>query len=343
MSCIAGSILVTTYQAGKVALVGWSGNEVSLLLRDLDKPMGAAVSGDKLAIATRDEILCFANARAVAPHYPVESPKDYDALYLLRTAYRTGDLGVHDVAYGNASVWFVNTLFSCLATTGDDFSFHPRWRPPFIEELSPDDGCHLNGLAMASGGPRFVTALGTTQTKQGWREKRASGGVLIDVETGNTILTGLSMPHSPRWHDGKLWFLNSGAGELCLANIEAGTFAAVCGLPGFLRGLSFAGTFAIVGLCKVRDKHLFSGLPVQMRFPRLLCGVAVIDLRTGTHAATLEFTTGCHEVYDVLFLPNVQRPMIRTPGDEDARRIIVARDVSYVLPGTGEKSPVPLQ
>jgi len=140
MSCIAGSILVTTYQAGKVALVGWSGNEVSLLLRDLDKPMGAAVSGDKLAIATRDEILCFANARAVAPHYPVESPKDYDALYLLRTAYRTGDLGVHDVAYGNASVWFVNTLFSCLATTGDDFSFHPRWRPPFIEELSPDDG-----------------------------------------------------------------------------------------------------------------------------------------------------------------------------------------------------------
>jgi len=62
----------------------------------------------------------------------------------------------------------------------------------------PEDRCHLNGLAVVDGQPKYVTALGTTDTPGGWRERKADGGVLLDVESGETLIDNLSMPHSPR-------------------------------------------------------------------------------------------------------------------------------------------------
>jgi uncharacterized protein (TIGR03032 family) len=57
---------------------------------------------------------------------------------------------------------FVNTLFSCLATVDEQVSFRPVWQPRFVTALRPEDRCHLNGLAMQEGRPRFVTAAGMT-------------------------------------------------------------------------------------------------------------------------------------------------------------------------------------
>jgi len=99
----------------------------------------------------------------------------------------------------------VNTRFSCLSTRDANFSFVPRWRPKFISSLAAEDRCHLNGLAMREGRPRYVTALGESDARAGWREKKASRGCLIDVESGEIISSELSIPHSPRWHERRLW------------------------------------------------------------------------------------------------------------------------------------------
>src|ERR1019366_3813107 len=155
-------------------------------------------------------------------------------------------------------------LFSCLAGIAPDSSFIPKWRPPFVSALSPEDRCHLNGVAVVDGSPRYVTALGTADTAMGWRENKAAGGVVIDVETGATVADGLCMPHSPRLHDGRLWLLESGNGALATVDVASGVVSTVAVLPGFTRGLAFAGPFAFVGLSQVRDT-VFEGIPIVER------------------------------------------------------------------------------
>ncbi len=184
---------------------------------------------------------------------------------------------------------------------------------------------------MHDGGAKYVTALGTTDAAGGWRENKAAGGVLIDVEADEIISGGLSMPHSPRWHDGRLWVLNSGTGELLRVEPSNGKTTAVCGLPGYLRGLCFVGPYALVGLSKIREKHIFGGLPVQQRNQRLHCGVAVVDLRRGAVAGMLEFTAGCEELYDVQFLPGIRRPMILNLEKPAVRQAMTNPDSCFWL------------
>ena len=237
LSQAGGSIVLTTYQAGKVGMIGWDGRQVTLLFRDFPKPMGLDLDGPRMLLATHHQVIELANAPLLAYEFLEGQPGRYDALYLPRVTYDTGDLNVHDVAFGADDLWLVNTRFSCLCSPSRDYSFIPRWRPPFISEVVPEDRCHLNGLAMEGGRPRFVTALGETDVVGGWRERKADGGVVIDVPSGEVVLRGLCMPHSPRLHDGSLWVLNSGAGELWRVDLDSFRHEVVCSLPGYLRGL----------------------------------------------------------------------------------------------------------
>ena len=333
---LGGSLAVTTYQAGKVALLGWDGERVTFLLRQFDKPMGLAVRGHQLALATRHDVTLFADAPLLAPDYLPDRSVVYDALFLPRVAYHTGDLNTHDVALASDGLWVCATRFGCLARLGPDHSFAPAWHPKFVSELTPDDRCHLNGLAMRDDAPKSVTCLGETDEAGGWRATKASGGVVIDVPTNEVVLRGLAMPHSPRWHGGALWVLNSGAGELLRVDPAGGRADVVCALPAYLRGLAFAGPFAVVGLCQIRERHIFGGLPVQERHAELLAGVAVIDLRSGRRVGLLEFTSGCQEVYDVAVLPGVRRPMLVGRDKEASRQAVTAPGFSYWLRPAGE-------
>ena len=332
----AGSLAITTYQAGKVAMIGWDGGQITLLMRQFDKPLGMAVSGNRMALATRYEFSIFSNAPPLASDYLEDEPGRYDALYLPRTTFHTGDLHMHDVAFGSDEVVLVNTRFSCLARLSRDFSFEPLWRPKFISDLVPEDRCHLNGLALRDGRAKYVTALGTTDTPAGWRENKADGGVLIDVETDEIVAAGMSMPHSPRWYDGRLWVLNSGTGELLAIDPSNGESTVVCGLPGYLRGLCFVGPYALVGLSKVREKHIFGGLPLQKQHDKLLCGVAVVDLRSGVSVGMFEFTSGCEELYDVQFLPGIRRPMILNLEKPAVRQAVTNPGSSFWLRPSSE-------
>lgn len=327
---------MTTYQAGKLAAIGWDGGQVTLLMRHFEKPLGLAVCGDRLGLATRHDVWMLANAPLLASDYRQSDPGRYDALYAPRASYHTGNLHTHDVVFCDGELVIVNTRFSCLAKLSHEYNFVPIWKPPFISDLVPEDRCHLNGLAIREGRVRYVTALGTTDTVGGWRPTKATGGVLMDVEGDRVICDGLCMPHSPRWHDGRLWVLNSGKGELLVVDPVSGRHDVVCELPGYARGLCFVGSYALVGLSRVREKHIFGGLPIQDKHESLRCGVAVVDLQGGFQVGMFEYTAGCSEIYDVQFLPGVRRAMILNLEKRAARQAMTYPDSSYWLRPSSE-------
>jgi uncharacterized protein (TIGR03032 family) len=245
----------------------------------------------------------------------LEPAGKHDACFLPRATHFTGDIRIHEIAWASNELWIVNTRFSCLCTLDRDSSFVPRWRPPFVSGLSPDDRCHLNGLAVVDGHPKYVTCLGATDTAGGWRANKASGGLLLDVPSGEVVSRGLSMPHSPRWYDGKLWLLESGDGSLAIVDPQTGKWEAVAQLPGFTRGLDFLGPYAFIGLSQVRETAVFSGIPITERQQERICGVWVVDVRSGQTVAFLRFEEAVQEIFAVVVLPGIRYPEI---ASEDA-------------------------
>jgi uncharacterized protein (TIGR03032 family) len=326
------SVLVSTYQAGKLIVVRSEGGKANTHFRNFDTPMGLALLGDRLAIGTRTQVLQYQNqpdvARKLAP-----AARDHDACFVPRLAHVTGNIGGHELAFVGDDLWAVNTRFSCLCTFAADASFVPRWRPPFVSGLAPEDRCHLNAMAVRDGAVRYVTALGETDDAAGWRADKARGGVLLEVPSGRPIASGLSMPHSPRWHLDRLWVLESGAGSLSVVDEATGRLDHVTLLPGFTRGLDFVGPYAFVGLSQVRESAVFSGIPITDRLPveERACGMWVMDLRTGQVVAFLRFESGVQEVFAVQVLPKVRFPEVLTEEADGETKLLAD---AFVLPHT---------
>jgi uncharacterized protein (TIGR03032 family) len=306
---LGASLLVTTYQAGKLVLVRDEGDHLNSHFRAFQAPMGMALDGDRLAIGTTIQVWEYVNVPAVAAR--LDPPGRHDACFLPRSCHVTGNIQVHELAYGaGGELWAVNTRFSCLCTLDRSASFAPRWWPPFVSALEPSDRCHLNGLGMVDGRPRYVTALGVTDEPAGWRANKARGGILMDVDSGEVITRRLSMPHSPRWYAGRLWVCESGAGTLGFIDLNTGRYEPVATVPGFTRGLDFAGNLAFVGLSQVRESAVFSGIAITERLAEheRTCGVCAIDLTTGQVIALLRFESGVQEVFAVAVLPGRRYP-----------------------------------
>ena len=302
---LGASLLVTTYQAGKLVMVREEGDHLNTHFRAFKAPMGLALTngGIKLAIGTSNQVWDYRDNRDVA--HRLEPAGRHDACFLPRSSHFTGNVLIHEMAYGaGGELWCVNTRFSCLATLDPESSFTPRWRPPFVTELEPSDRCHLNGLGMVDGRPKYVTALGETNTMAGWRANKAQGGILMDVDSGEILCRGLSMPHSPRWYGGRLWVCESGSGTLGTVDLSSGRYEPVVAVPGFTRGLDFAGDLAFVGLSQVRESAVFSGIPITERLAaeERTCGVCVVDLRRGETVAQLKFHSGVQEIFAVALL-----------------------------------------
>lgn len=309
-------LIVSTYQAGKLMVVRGTRGRISTLLRTFKRPMGVALRDGELAIGTQNQIWLYRNDASIAAQ--LGGSPAHDACFLPRSSHVTGDIRCHELSWVGSELWFVNTLFSTLCTLHPHYSFVPRWRPPFIRGLSANGACHLNGLAIAEGAPRFVTALGETADAGGWREKKASGGILIDVPSGEVVCRGLSMPHSPRMHEGRLWVLESGTGQLQVVDPRTGARERVAEVPGFARGLSFLGPYAFIGLSKIRESNVFGGLPIAQRIAELRCGIWVVDTRSGHVAGFMQFDAGVEEIFDICVVAGAKFPELLGPDDEVA-------------------------
>ncbi len=307
------SLVATTFQAGRMILIRPDGDGLNTHFHAVNRPMGLAADRNRLFVGAHNAVLEYRNIPAVAEK--LEPRSRHDAVYMLRNQHVTGHVDIHEMAFADSECWYVNTLFSCLCTLDNEHSFVPRWKPPFVSGYAPEDRCHLNGLAMEHGKPRYLSALGATNSPQGWRANKRDGGVLMDYPSGEIICAGLSMPHSPRLHGGRLWLLESGNGSLACMDATGGRLETVAQLPGFTRGLDFSGPIAFVGLSQLRASNPFTDIPLTDQNPDRSSGIWAVNTETGQVVAFLRFSAAVEEIFAVQVLPNLLCPHILDEQD----------------------------
>lgn len=322
------TIVMSTYQAGKIMLIGAKEGKFDIRYKEFPRPMGMVWEKGKFFAGLGHGIWQFSNYTGVAE---ILEPKEtFDACYLPQNIHFTADIDIHEMEFCQDELYFVNTKFSCLCIKEPSSSFKPIWKPPFISLLQPIDKCHLNGFCTRDGKPRYVTALGTSDEPLGWKATKADGGILMDITTNEILVKGLSMPHSPRWHQEKLWLLESGKGSLSYYDFEKKEVIEIVSLPGFTRGLHIVGDFAFVGLSKIRESATFSGLPIT-KLSKRVSGVWVVNIKTGDIVTFIEFTEGIDEVFAISVLPHQHMEMMNFENEFSRGNYMIApEDIAEV-------------
>ena len=322
------TLAISTYQAGKVIFISPKNEEFLVQLpRTFDKAMGIAFHGKKMAIATKEEVIVLANSPGLAHAYP-KQPNTYDALFMPRATYYTGMVDIHDMDFGKDGLWAINTSFSCLSTIDDNYSFTPKWKPSFISDLVSEDRCHLNGLCLENGEPKFVSTLGTGNTPKSWRESITNGGSLIDVKSNEFVLKDLPMPHSPRESKGNYYLLLSATGDFVKVNPKDNSYDVITNLKGFVRGLAIHGDFAFIGMSKLREN---SSTFNQLDVAKLAnwAGISVVHIPTGAIMGEIRYQSSVDEIYDIQVLPEMQRPGILNTIRPEFRMGLDTPDATY--------------
>lgn len=303
------TLAISTYQAGKVIFISAkNAEELIQLPRTFNKAMGMTLKGNKMAIATKEEVIVLVNSTNLAISYP-KQPNTYDGLFMPRATYYTGQVDIHDLHWGDKGLWAVNTSFSCIILITDDYSFIPMWQPSFITQLASEDRCHLNGIAMNNGTPKYITALGDGNEPQSWRENITTGGIVMDFASGEIILKGAPMPHSPRIYNEKLYMVLSATGEVVCVDVNKGSYDVINNLSGFVRGMVKFEDYLFVGLSRLRkNSSTFKHLPIAEK--AINAGIKILHLPTGGFVGEIKYQSTVDEIYDIQVLPNLKRPGI---------------------------------
>ena len=317
------SILLSTYQTDKIMIIGQENNEFDIRSKDFPRPMGMTFHKGKLYAGLGHGIYQFGNFSSVAKG--LEEGNRYDACYMPQNIHFTADIDIHEMEFCKDELYFINTKFSCLCIKEANSSFKPIWQPPFISDLQPTDKCHLNGFCTRDNEPRYITALGTSDEPLGWRATKANGGILMDIITNEVLLKGLSMPHSPRWHQEKLYFLESGKGNISYYDFKKKKAVKICSVPGFTRGLTLIGDFAFIGVSKVRESATFSGLEIT-KLAKRVSGLWIINIKTGKIVSFVEFTSGLDEVFAISVLPHQKIEILDYNTDASKSNYMIAED-----------------
>jgi len=318
------SLAVSVYLQNRVLLVCADAGKLLINSCEYQRPMGLAATVDDgtthLAIATLQEVVILADAPLLAPSVPGD-PDAHEHLLVPRATLFCGDIDAHDLVWLKGRLYAVNTRFSCLAAIDHRYSFTPVWHPPFVTQLMLEDRCHLNGVAIADDRIAYVTALGLSDTARGWSPNRATGGLLLDVESGEPVLQGLSMPHSPRVFDGRLHVMESGTGRVLQVDAREHSARTLAELPGFVRGCDRLGDILFVGLSRIREQVRIS-LPIHQRQADLICGIAAVERDQGRVLGWLRFDDAFEEIFDVKVLPNFRRSgMLSATGNIHRRAL----------------------
>lgn len=314
------TILLTTYQTNKIMIIGQENNQFDIRYKDFPRPMGMCKKDGILYAGLGHGIYQFSNYTGVAKNL---EDGNFDACYVPQNIHFTGDIDIHEMEYCQDELYFINTKFSCLCIKEPNSSFKPIWKPEFISLLQPIDKCHLNGFTTRDGEPRYVTALGKTDEPLGWRANKAHGGLLIDIKTNEILYEGLSMPHSPRWHQEKLYLLESGKGAISYFDFKTKKIIEIAKVPGFTRGLDIVGAFAFIGVSQVRESATFSGLEIT-KLAKRVSGVWIVNIKTGDIVSFVEFTSGLDEVFAITVLPHNKVEMLNSDSEQSKINYMIA-------------------
>jgi uncharacterized protein (TIGR03032 family) len=326
LQSVGASLALSSYGTGQLILIGRKPDgTLAINQQNFDHAMGLAWRDRRLLLGSRTQLWRFEDLLE-----PGETGNGvHDAVLVPRIAFTVGDLDLHEVGLGDGGTpLFVSSLYNCLGTPDPKYSFQALWKPPFISEITRDDRCHLNGVAMAGGIPRYVTAIGASDTGGGWRDHRNNGGILLSVPRGDVIASGLSMPHSPRIVGDHVMLIESGRGALVRVDAATGKKDDIAFCPGFARGLSIIGDVVVITLSlpreiSLRDIPLGDELSRRDAEPR--CGLLFIDLRSGQHVGWLTFEGRITELFDVVWLPAIICPTALGIGTDEVRGNIRVR------------------
>ena len=295
------SFLVSSHENGQVIALGVENNDFSYHSYRCAKPMGIAVTPDRLLVVADDSIKYFvlSQYRDCDSH---DIQKKLGLHFIASHSRYLGKIDCHEIAIVGDLIIFANTKFNCLSKVDDRFHFVPIWKPDFIDKIIYQDRCHLNGFTYDSVSNLgfFVTSHGQKNTFKSWNDEiNPLQGCLLHSEFGCMLNENLSMPHSPRiWRD-KVLFCNSGFGTLDIYNIKTGLHQSILKLPGFTRGLVVVGNYAVVGFSKARERSFFKNLPISGsngNAGTLKCGLAVVDLLQFKVIHGIEFISSVNEI-----------------------------------------------
>ena len=207
-------------------------------------------------------------------------------------------------------------LFSSIIKLDENYSFNPVWTPPQIDKITSEDRCHLNGMAMLNGKPKYATAFNNGNTPQSWRDSITSSGVIYDIEKNKIICSGLPMPHTPRIFNDKLYVLLSATGELVKIDTDNGTYDVIVKIGGFVRGMSLHKDYLFIGLSKLRkNSSTFGKLDFAKHANQ--AGIVIVHLPTKSIAGKINYLNSLDEIYDIHILKDKKRPNILNTLNDD--------------------------
>jgi uncharacterized protein (TIGR03032 family) len=317
------SIVLSSYTAGRVFLFGCQqATPVQSGIR-LKKAAGIAKSGALLAIAGDNGVLVFRHEPRLA--HPQNSELYRSIFYPIRE-FKTHHLNLHDLAFTQQGLVGVCTGQNCLGQidNADYLQFKHIWQPNFISNVSFTDCCHLNGMAVDEQGDiRYVTAFSQSNHNESWRETAGiETGVVIDVKTQLSVATGLSMPHSPRWYQGRLYYLNSATEQLYCFDPTTGQNQLLVQAAGFLRGMDFYQHYAFIGVSRLRKTSSFGFLPIANRV--IKPGFIIVDLLKQEIIGDVLLPDGVDEVFDLKVLTEPGPANLYDPDRPDALQACIA-------------------
>ncbi|XOB61217.1 TIGR03032 family protein [Campylobacterota bacterium DY0563] len=305
LESLGGTIMITTYQTGKVILLSTKEGKITQLVRDFDRPMGVSFYGEHMAMALRTNITIFKNSKELAKTYPKKT-NTYDTLFYPTATNITSYIDTHDICFTKQGLVAVNTAYSCLVKVDGTNSFEPIWFPPFIDKFESGDACHLNGVCVDENKElRYVTTFAQTTQPGGWRLNKLITGTLYDIKEQKFLCEDLPMPHSPRVYKNELYVLLSASEELVKVDRVSGKRETIIKIDGFIRGLSFHENYAFIGISKLRKSHTFGDLPITRK--KLYAGVVVVNLEKKEKVSEIFYDEVLEEIYDVHFIPESKR------------------------------------
>lgn len=334
------SLAVTSYQSAKLIFIRSRENKINTHFKSFHRPMGIYVDENRLTLGTHTEVVEYKRNDAILSNIKkgylddesqltrkvlekdqkeleklrkekkkeLEEVKQADTLYIPRAALVTGMINIHDIAWGDEGLWVVNSTFSCLSTLSPNNSFVARWKPSFITELRPEDRCHLNGMAMVDGKPKYITTFNKENTKDSWSKTKVYDGTLIDIDTNEILLDGMIMPHSPRVYKDRIYLCESGLGIVWEFNPKTKEKKQVIKLKGFTRGIYFYGGLMFVGLSKVRSSDINNPIPLSKDENETYSGVWIIDIENNIQIGHIKFEGDIDQIYDVGVVPDANYP-----------------------------------
>lgn len=352
------SLAFTSYQASRVCFLRAANNQINLHLRAFPRPMGIYADEERITLGTFSEVIDFRRSQSVLDEVQqgvhdndarlsrklkekaqqareivrlrknreLEEVKQADALYLPRASHYSGMINIHDIAWGKSGLWVVNSTFSCLSTLSPDSSFVARWKPWFISELVPEDRCHVNGMSLRDGEPRYVTTFNQHDHMDSWSQSAIGKGTLIDIEDNRIILDNLTMPHSPRYHNGYVYVCNSGNGTVLKVNPDTGVTQTILELPGFTRGISFYKNYMFVGTSKTRKSEVREQIPLLNKYDTTQSGVWVYNFDTNAIVDHLIFDDSLEQIYDIAVIPECTVPELVSPQMVTPRHMFEVKD-----------------